>query len=873
MGQADRAWETNLPTWSTTATHPRIRGKFFFVGEEKFYVRGVTYGTFRPDAEGNEFPGSSTVASDFRQMAANGLNAVRTYTVPPRWVLDKAHANGLRLLVGLPVERSAGFLDYRTCSRSIEDMVRGQVHACARHPAVLAFSIGNEIPASLVRWQGKAKTERFLRRLYRAVKAEDPNALVTYVNYPSSEYLELPFLDFVCFNVYLESQRRLDAYLGQLQTLAGDRPLVMGELGLDSFHKGQPTQARVLDWQVRTAFGAGCAGAFVYSWTDEWYRGGAEVHDWAFGITDRYRRPKPALERVREAFAEAPLAPNGHWPRISVVVCSHNGSRTIGECCAGLKRLKYPDYEVIVVDDGSTDGTAAIASRYGYRVISTPNRGLSHARNTGLEAASGEIIAYIDDDAYPDPHWLAYLVSTFLHTKGRDFAGVGGPNIAPPQDGLIADCVAHAPGGPIHVLLTNRKAEHIPGCNMAFRAAPLKAIGGFDPQFHAAGDDVDVCWRLQQAGWSLGFSPAAVVWHHRRNSVWAYWKQQHGYGRAEAKLERKWPEKYNVAGYATWNGRIYGNGHRYIAWRPSRVYHGVWGQAPFQSLHQPNPNLLESLPTMPEWYLLLGLLGLLSVLALLWDHLKLAWPILALGLSLSVVQAVRCSMGIAATIECGHRKASWRRFFLAVLLHLTQPMARLLGRLRYGLTLWRRRPLSHFALPRPWKADVWCRTTSPAEVRLRFIEAHQRRQGTVPLRGGQFDRWDLEVRGGLFGSARLALGTEAHGSGRQLLRIRCWPRCSCCAIALTLLVVAAAQHAAWDHAWTAFAALSCGLAVLVLRILHECTFGTGLFLSAVREIERIEKPLEAEGKCEPASSFFGKWMDALAGAAGPEGEI
>src|SRR3989442_7014584 len=103
----------------------------------------------------------------------------------------------------------------------------------------------------------------------------------------------------------------------------------------------------------------------------------------------------------------------------------------------------------------------------------------------------------------------------FLSTS---HAAVGGPNLPPPGDGPIAECIARAPGGPVHVLLSDREAEHLPGCNMAFRKARLEAIGGFDPQFRTAGDDVDVCWRLEERGFTLGFSPAAMVWHHRRNS-------------------------------------------------------------------------------------------------------------------------------------------------------------------------------------------------------------------------------------------------------------------------------------------------------------------------------------------------------------------
>ena len=133
--------------------------------------------------------------------------------------------------------------------------------------------------------------------------------------------------------------------------------------------------------------------------------------------------------------------------------------------------------------------------------------------------------------------------------------GIGGPNIAPRRR---AYCRVRRPlsrkSG--HILLSDTEAEHIPGCNMAFRKAALEAIDGFDPQFRIAGDDVDVCWRLQQKGWTLGYSPGAMVWHHRRNSIRAYWKQQHNYGKAESFLEKKWPEKYNLVGHVTWAGRL-----------------------------------------------------------------------------------------------------------------------------------------------------------------------------------------------------------------------------------------------------------------------------------------------------------------------------
>src|SRR3989442_9657025 len=125
----------------------------------------------------------------------------------------------------------------------------------------------------------------------------------------------------------------------------------MSELGLDSLRSGEEAQARTLDWQVRPPLAAGCAGAFVFAWTDEWFRGGAEVDDWCFGLTRRDRRPKPALAAVSRAFRDGPAALDRAWPTFSVVVCTHNGARTLRDTLAGLQRPAYPHFEGIVVGE------------------------------------------------------------------------------------------------------------------------------------------------------------------------------------------------------------------------------------------------------------------------------------------------------------------------------------------------------------------------------------------------------------------------------------------------------------------------------------------------------------------------------------------
>ncbi|MCD6015157.1 MAG: glycosyl transferase family 2 [Solirubrobacterales bacterium] len=770
-------------------------------------------------------------------MAASGFNAVRTYTVPPRWLLDLAADHGLFVMVGLPWEQHIPFLDDRDRARSIEERIRAGVAACTGHPAVLSYAIGNEIRAPIVRWHGPRAVERFLEQLYAAAKDEDPDGLVTYVNYPSTEYLELPFLDIVCFNVYLEAKRTLEAYIARLHNLSGDRPLILAEIGLDSRRNGEEQQARTLDWQVRSTFASGCAGAFVFAWTDEWHmhQAGPEmdfaVEDWDFGLTDRGRRPKPALAAVADAFSEAPLSTDTSWPRISVLVCTHNGARTLPDCLAGLEALEYPDFEVIVVSDGSTDATAEIVHRHGFALIRGERMGLAAARNAGLEASTGEIVAYIDDDARPDPHWLTYLADSF---RRWPWAGVGGPNLPPHGDGSVAEAVANAPGGPIHVLVSDQEAEHIPGCNMAFRRTALEAIGGFDPIFRAAGDDVDVCWRLQDRGWKIGFNPAAVVWHRRRDSVGGYWRQQRGYGQAEALVERKWPERYNGAGHLTWSGRMYHPVTESPSVRRRRIRYGKWGSGLFQSVYERKSGILAALPLMPEWYLAIVGLALLTALGAFWAPLLLISAALALAVGSTLTQAGLAASRVVLPATERFSIEPMRIRTTVATLYLLQPAARLLGRIRGGLAPWRMRRGATLRVPRPRRAALWSESWRAPEERIRDLETAIKEGGGSVVHGGSFDRWDLEVRWGALGSARLLMAIEEYPEGKQYVRWRSWPRFSLHGVLGAVACAALALGAASDGAPVAAAVLAAIAVALLARTLRDAAAAMG---SIVRSLD------------------------------------
>jgi len=241
-----------MPCASAESLAPiRVRGKFFFAGDRKFFVKGVTYGPFAVGSHGKQFPECDVVVRDFRLMAEMGATVVRLFTVPPVWLLDKAAEAGLRVLVGVPWSQHIAFLDGRKTQSEILRNVTAAVRGLARHPAIFAYLIGNEIPPDMVRWHGAERVRAFLIQLMQAVKAVDPTGLVSYANFPSTEYLTVDFTDFLCFNVYLHDESAFRRYLSRLQNLAVDRPLVLTEFGIDSFREGEDAQAEILSWQIR----------------------------------------------------------------------------------------------------------------------------------------------------------------------------------------------------------------------------------------------------------------------------------------------------------------------------------------------------------------------------------------------------------------------------------------------------------------------------------------------------------------------------------------------------------------------------------------------------------------------------------------------
>jgi len=285
----------------------------------------------------------------------------------------------------------------------------------------------------------------------------------------------------------------------------------------------------------------------------------------------------------------------------------------------------------------------------------------------------------------------------------------------------------------------------------------------------------------------------------------------------------------------TWAGRVYGSPLGRLLGRGGRIYHGMWGSAPFQSVYEPAPNVLGSLPLMPEWYLVIATLAGLSALGAAWQPLLLTLPVLAAAVGASLLQACVGAAGASFASRPRTRLARLGLGALTASLHCLQPLARLVGRVEHGLTPWRRR--GGFGLALPWpRTFAAMRTGRWQDVaeKLGSMETALRESGAVVRRGGEFDRWDLEVRGGLLAGVRMLLAVEDHGPRTQLIRVRSWPTFSPVGLGLILCFLVLGAAGELHHARLACGVLGLLTVGLGLRKLQEAGCSMAAVLSTVK---------------------------------------
>jgi hypothetical protein len=315
-------------------------------------------------------------------------------------------------------------------------------------------------------------------------------------------------------------------------------------------------------------------------------------------------------------------------------------------------------------------------------------------------------------------------------------------------------------------------SEHVPGCNMAFRRDVLLSLGGFDAQFRQAGDDVDVCWRLLDLGMTIGYAPAALVWHHRRSTVRAYLRQQSGYGRSEAMLHFKHPRRFSANGYSRWHGIIYAEGAVPRSVIKPVIYHGRFGLAHYQILYRNNAYSRWSYFSMLEWHTLAAFVLTLGVM--------LPGALVAAGIMelLSGFAALRS----ASSERLPPGAPLWARPLVFVL-HFLQPVFRSWHRYRYRYT--------HKKLPEVRVSTKLVRAQSRVarwnyrelhwdssigrgrEELLAALEAKARKLGWSGDFDGGWHTWDVNLDGDHWNNIRIFTATEELGGQRRFTRARC----------------------------------------------------------------------------------------------------
>ncbi|HEY7744963.1 MAG TPA: mycofactocin biosynthesis glycosyltransferase MftF [Desulfuromonadales bacterium] len=251
---------------------------------------------------------------------------------------------------------------------------------------------------------------------------------------------------------------------------------------------------------------------------------------------------KGFVERVR-SLAEQPAA----LPTVSVVIPVKDRAEELARCLASLARLDYPQekLQVIVVDDGSSDDSAQVARQTGARVLPSggTGRGPAAARNVGASAATGDILAFIDSDCSASAGWLAELLPAFDDPNMVAVGGlVDGMCTASGVDRYEAVMSSLSLGSRERAGNRGNDTFYLPSCNLLVRRSAFLAARGFDDSMHV-GEDVDLTWRLRDAGWTIAYLPVGRVLHEHRSSVRSFMSRRFDYGTSEGQLQVLHPQR------------------------------------------------------------------------------------------------------------------------------------------------------------------------------------------------------------------------------------------------------------------------------------------------------------------------------------------
>jgi len=235
--------------------------------------------------------------------------------------------------------------------------------------------------------------------------------------------------------------------------------------------------------------------------------------------------------------------------QISVIIPTYNRASLLKECLLSLNRQTYPvnAFDVIIVDDGSTDSTSQLVEqmtakklKYKLTFLRKENGGPAKARNLGIQNASGDLIAFTDDDCIVDEYWLEYLSKAFIQI---DIAGVGGKVLAK-ERGLFSEYLEFK--RILEPRQSEGKIDFLITANACYRKDVLIAVGGFEEKIkNPGGEDPDLSFKVtQEKGYRLVFEPKAIVYHQFKESFDSFLRMSYNYGRGGKFLYQKWGKKF-----------------------------------------------------------------------------------------------------------------------------------------------------------------------------------------------------------------------------------------------------------------------------------------------------------------------------------------
>jgi mycofactocin glycosyltransferase len=257
-----------------------------------------------------------------------------------------------------------------------------------------------------------------------------------------------------------------------------------------------------------------------------------------FGICDYFNK-KSVLETCV-------IENRDFFPAVTVIIPTRDRKEELVECLESVSNQDYPPdkMEVIVIDDGSRDGTDRLAHSALFQIIrNRQSRGPSYCRNLGVKMAKGEVVAFLDDDCVAGRSWLKDLVPCFQWDK----TGAVGGYVDGYSDLTLLDRYEKV-FSPLnlgrHILFGKDDSSnfYLPGCSLLVRKAVYSEIGGVGETLHL-GEDVDFCWRMRASGRYAFYVPAGAVKHKHRNRLATMSKRRADYGTSEAVLARLHPEK------------------------------------------------------------------------------------------------------------------------------------------------------------------------------------------------------------------------------------------------------------------------------------------------------------------------------------------